>query len=156
MGSSLKFVCLVLIVCGSVLTVCVFVLTVCGSVLTVCVSVLTFCVSVITVCVSVITVWVSVLTVCVFVLTVVCPSLQFVCPSLQFVCPSLQSESSVEGDSQQYPWNLYLIEIVEDIVVFLSLKVFNSDNSHTFSWYRNTQVIFAEIPHLKIISFLKL
>ena len=30
-------------------------------------------------------------------------------------------------DSQQYPWNLYLIDYVEDIVVFLGFKVFSSD-----------------------------
>ena len=30
------------------------------------------------------------------------------------------------------PWNLYLINIVENIVVFLSLKVFNSENSCMF------------------------
>ena len=31
-------------------------------------------------------------------------------------------------DLQRYPWNLYLISNVEDIVVFLGLKVFISDN----------------------------
>ena len=29
-------------------------------------------------------------------------------------------------DSQRYPWNLYLIDNVEDIVVFLDLKCFVS------------------------------
>ena len=33
------------------------------------------------------------------------------------------------SDSQQYPWNLYLISNVEDIVVFLGVKVYNSDIS---------------------------
>ena len=35
-------------------------------------------------------------------------------------------------DSQQYPWNLYLIYDVEDIIVFLVKKVWNSDNSWLF------------------------
>ena len=32
------------------------------------------------------------------------------------------------SDSQRYPWSLYPINNVEDIVDFLGLKVFNSDN----------------------------
>ena len=31
-------------------------------------------------------------------------------------------------DLQQYPWNLYLINNWEDVVVSISLNVFNSDN----------------------------
>ena len=36
-------------------------------------------------------------------------------------------------DSQQYPWNLYVIISVLDIVVFSRLKVFSSGNSYMFS-----------------------
>ena len=45
-----------------------------------------------------------------------------------------------------YSWNLYLINSVEDIVIFLGFKVFNSDNSCN----RNVQVIFLEKPRFKI------
>ena len=38
-------------------------------------------------------------------------------------------------DSQQYPWNLYLIKNLEDIVVFLGLFHF-----YQFSWSSNAQV----------------
>ena len=39
-------------------------------------------------------------------------------------------------DSQPFPWDLYLIEIVEDNVVSLTWKVFNSDNSYIVSCSR--------------------
>ena len=42
-------------------------------------------------------------------------------------------------DPQQYPWNFYLIDNVEDIVVSLGLKVFKSDHSIMFSCSRNTR-----------------
>ena len=45
---------------------------------------------------------------------------------------------------QRYPWNLYLINDMEDIVVFLGLKLFNSDNINMFSCSRNAQVTFIE------------
>ena len=34
--------------------------------------------------------------------------------------------------SQRYPWHIYRINNVEDIVVFLGLKVLNSDHSICF------------------------
>ena len=55
-------------------------------------------------------------------------------------------------DSQQYSWNLYLIMYVEDIVVFIGLKVFNSDNSRMFSLSKNARVTFVEKPQMKIIG----
>ena len=57
-------------------------------------------------------------------------------------------------DLQWYPWNLYLIHNVENIVVFLDLKVFISDNSYMFSCGRNARNFFCrETAQLKIISF---
>ena len=41
----------------------------------------------------------------------------------------------------------------EDIVVFLRVKVFNSDDSYMFSCGKNAQVTLVEKPHLKIIQF---
>ena len=41
---------------------------------------------------------------------------------------------------------------VEYVIVFLGLKVFNSD-VYMFSWSRIVQVIFAEKPQLNLISF---
>ena len=43
-------------------------------------------------------------------------------------------------DSQRYPWNFYLINNAEDIVVFLGILVFNSDNSHMSSFIWNAHV----------------
>ena len=57
------------------------------------------------------------------------------------------------SDSQRFPWHLYLINIVEDIVVLLGSKVFNSDNSNMISCSINAQVTFLEKPQLQIISF---
>ena len=57
------------------------------------------------------------------------------------------------SDSQRYPWSPHLIKNVEDIVVFINLKVFNSDNSQMFSCNRNAQISFAENSHVKLISF---
>ena len=45
------------------------------------------------------------------------------------------------------------INNMENIVVFLDLKVLNSDNFYLFSCNRNTQFTFIEKPKLKIISF---
>ena len=42
-------------------------------------------------------------------------------------------------DSQRYPWNLYLINSVEDIVIFLGLKVFDFDNFYMFPCDKNSQ-----------------
>ena len=44
--------------------------------------------------------------------------------------------------SQQVPSKPYIINNVEDIVVFLGLNVFKSDNSYMFSCRRNAQVTF--------------
>ena len=45
-------------------------------------------------------------------------------------------------DSQWYtPWNHYVINILEDIVVFLGLKLFDYDNSYVFSCSRNKHVL---------------
>ena len=50
-------------------------------------------------------------------------------------------------DSQRYPLSFYLINDVEDIVIFfLGLKVFSSDNSHIFSCSENAQFTLAEHP----------
>ena len=56
-------------------------------------------------------------------------------------------------DLQRYPTNLYLINNLEDIDIFLGLKMFNSDNFYMFSCSRNAQVTLVEKPQLKIISF---
>ena len=69
----------------------------------------------------------------------------------------ITSEHSYKDCNAQFtpvpwnPWNLYLINNEENIVVFLGLKVFSSDD--TLSCSRNTQVAFVENPQLKIISF---
>jgi len=42
-------------------------------------------------------------------------------------------------DSQGTLCNLYLIDNVEDIVIFLGLKVFNFENFYMFSFGRNVQ-----------------
>ena len=57
------------------------------------------------------------------------------------------------SDSQQYPFALYLINNVQDIVVFLGLKVLNSGIYYLFSCSRNMQVMLVEKPQLKIICF---
>ena len=49
-------------------------------------------------------------------------------------------------DSQQYPWNLYLINNIEHIVAF------RFDNSNLFSYSRNAQFTVAEKQQVKIIS----
>ena len=54
------------------------------------------------------------------------------------------------SDLQRYPCNLYLINDVEDIVVFLDLKVLISDNYNKFS----AQITFVEEPQLKTIFLL--
>ena len=56
-------------------------------------------------------------------------------------------------DSQLYPWNLYLINNVEDIVDFLGLKLYNFDHSNMFTNIRNAQINLVEKPQFKIISF---
>ena len=42
---------------------------------------------------------------------------------------------------------------MEDIVVFIGLKLLKSDNYLMFSSHGNAQIIFEENPHLKIILF---
>ena len=59
------------------------------------------------------------------------------------------------SNSQRYPEQIYLINNMEDIVVVLGLKVFDSNKSYPISSSRNVQVTFVEKPHLKIISFFK-
>ena len=58
-------------------------------------------------------------------------------------------------DKQRYLRNYYMISNVEDIVVFLGLKLSNSDNSDTSSCSRNVKVPFLKKPHLNN-EFLKL
>ena len=58
-------------------------------------------------------------------------------------------------DSQKYPWNLYLINNVDDIVVFLVFLFLNTGNSYMFSGSRNVFVPLEEKPQLKN-KFLKL
>ena len=55
-------------------------------------------------------------------------------------------------DSLQYPWNLYLIKYVKDIVVFLGFKVLISDSSFIFSAVQMRKSLLKK-PQLKIISF---
>ena len=50
-------------------------------------------------------------------------------------------------DSKQYPRNLHLINNVKDIVVFLGLTCFHSNNSYILSNSRNTQVNYLERNH---------
>ena len=59
------------------------------------------------------------------------------------------------SDSQEYPWNMYLIKNMEDIVVCSRFKVLNSDNSSCFPAVEHVQVTFVEThrPPLKFISF---
>ena len=52
-------------------------------------------------------------------------------------------------DSQQCPENLYLVNNVDDIVVY-SFKSVYSDTSYMFFCRRNAQVTFVEKPQLKI------
>ena len=56
-------------------------------------------------------------------------------------------------DSQWHTRNLYLINTVIDIDVFLRLKVFHSNNSNIFSCRRNVEVAFIENPLLTTIIF---
>ena len=60
------------------------------------------------------------------------------------------SYSSCKDDSQWHPWFFCVINNVEEIVIFLGLKVFYSDNSYLFFRSRNTQVIFVENPELRV------
>ena len=55
------------------------------------------------------------------------------------------------SDSQRYPLKLRLINNLEDIVMFLGLKVFNCNNSFMFPCSRNAKVKFVENPKLKMI-----
>ena len=50
-----------------------------------------------------------------------------------FKLPSNLHAKVVMLDSQWHPVNLYLTNIVGDIVVFLGLKLYNSDKSDMFS-----------------------
>ena len=59
------------------------------------------------------------------------------------ICPSIRTKMAWQ-DLQRYPWNLKLINNVEEILPFLDLTEFNSDNFHmffcsikytTFFWY---------------------
>ena len=45
---------------------------------------------------------------------------------------------------------------MEDIVIFLGLKVFNSDHSYMVSCSKNAKVTFVEKPQEKIIIFKKI
>ena len=59
-------------------------------------------------------------------------------------------------DSQRYPWNINLINNVEDIVDFLGVKVSKSGNSSMFPAVemRIAQVTFVKKkPQLKIVYF---
>ena len=53
-------------------------------------------------------------------------------------------------NSQYYPWNFYLIKIVD---CGRLESVINSNNFSIFSSNRNAQVTFVEKPQLKIIIF---
>ena len=54
------------------------------------------------------------------------------------------------SDSQWYPWKLYLINNVEDIIVFLGLRKFNS---YACSGSKNARVNSVKNMQLKKISF---
>ena len=54
------------------------------------------------------------------------------------------------SDSQWYPCNFYLINNVNEIVVFLALQVFISNNSNMFSCSRNAQD-FTYRPFITVI-----
>ena len=55
------------------------------------------------------------------------------------------------SDLQRYPWNLYLINIVEDNVGLLGVKMLNSDHSFMFSCNKIPQENFClEIKTLNI------
>ena len=56
-------------------------------------------------------------------------------------------------NSHRYPEQIYLTDNMEDIVVVLGLKVFDSNKSYRISSSRNAQVTFVEKPHLRIVSF---
>ena len=51
------------------------------------------------------------------------------------------------------PLNFLLIKNVEDTVVFLCFKMFNSDNFYLFCCSKNTQVGYVENSDLKTSSF---
>ena len=40
------------------------------------------------------------------------------------------------SDSQRYPWSLYMINNVEDTVVFIGLKLFTPDHSYVLLQYK--------------------
>ena len=65
--------------------------------------------------------------------------------------PSDLDAKMTMNDSQQYPWKLYRINNVEDIFVFLFLKVFNSDNSYIFS--RSRTLLLWRNHNWKILVF---
>jgi len=59
------------------------------------------------------------------------------------------------SDSQRYPWNLFRLNEVKDIFVFLGLKVFiyvNFYNFYMFSCSKNAQVTFVEISNRYLIK----
>ena len=72
------------------------------------------------------------------------------------VCVILSDPSCIDGSDRFTAVSLkslYLINNLEEMIVFLGLKVFNSDNSFIFRCSGITQITFAETLHLKIISF---
>ena len=61
-------------------------------------------------------------------------------------------------DSQRYPWNLYLVKNVEDNVVFLGLKVFNSFKNfilsavyiNTYGLYKRNELL--ENARMRVVN----
>ena len=63
------------------------------------------------------------------------------------LCPSIY------GAAFERMFTRNLINSIKDIVVFLGLKVLNSDNFSAFSFRKIAQNTFVEKPQLKVIGF---
>ena len=72
------------------------------------------------------------------------------------MCPLGKNNNGPVNSGTLEAWNLYLISIDEDTVVFLGLKVFVFENSYMFPCTRNAQVTFVNNVQTIIINFLKL
>ena len=57
-------------------------------------------------------------------------------------------------DSQQYLYNCYQINYVEDIVVFLGLQMLNSDNFHMWFYSRNALVENNQVSKLLTLIYI--
>ena len=66
---------------------------------------------------------------------------------------TLHAKMAMLPDSERFSWNPYLFNSLEDMVVFLGLKVINSDYSYMFFCSGNAQVTFVEKPGVTVFIF---